>query len=220
MNVSDTRSFVLPLYGGDSGDDAFLGCSFFVNRQGWLATCSHNLQGGNSFCGRLMSTGEIYNLEEVRHHPKADFAVARVPTSSNGCLGRFQDRTRLGQELWATGYFKEAHTLALQQRTLRGYITRLLDDKPTWLRTGASALELSFPSVSGFSGAPVISHDMIIGMLFNNTESEVTVYKHEEVESDGRIQRERVARVQEFGLAHSISDLVVWAEELGVRFNT
>jgi hypothetical protein len=98
---------------------------------------------------------------------------------------------------------------------MKGHVVAVAD--PTEF---VDAYELSFPSPLGMSGAPVWCHYVdeasgekykgIAGVLFGSRESSIEVFKHEARDANGHVERERVLRVVELGLARRASRMVTF----------
>ena len=69
--------------------------------------------------------------------------------------------------------------------------------------------ELSFPALTGFSGAPVFWGDksVLIGMLYGNRETQLEVFSQSQVEKTLKTVKEKIFRTMEFGLMHTIDDI-------------
>jgi hypothetical protein len=105
--------------------------------------------------------------------------------------------------------------LTVDFRYLKGYVTRV-GPNDFALPTGHTILEVSFPSLPGFSGAPLFTDtNHLLGMLYGNLESAIEVFSTKEVSDAGEQYRETVHRVLELGLAHPVEQLSHWVSDLG-----
>lgn len=201
--------------------DEFNGSSFFVNGQGWVATCKHNLpdlSDDRHYTCHYLVDESIHELNDIRRHPRMDLAVGRVELSG-GYLTPHLDRLLLGIDVCAMGFVKRGiheGKLKVDIRFLKGYVTRV-GPNDFGLPTGPTLLEVSFPSLPGFSGAPLLTDtNQLLGMLYGNLESTIEVYSTKEVaDADGEF-RESIYRVVELGLAHPLDQLEQGVRDLGI----
>lgn len=64
----------------------YAGCAFFLNTFGLIATCAHiidGLKGSEVLVANYLVDHKFYFLEDVRRHPKVDFATARLKLCGN-----------------------------------------------------------------------------------------------------------------------------------------
>jgi hypothetical protein len=227
LNFAD---YILPLIvGRPEGDrrlslSRYAGVAFYLGTGGLVATCKHVVQE----CGvdevllsKNLATGSFEPVTNVKAHPTYDFAVAQVgPPIQNAHLPLCPTPVVLGTEVQALGFTSRGQSgkdLLVESRLFKGYISRL-SSTPS-LPNSRTTLEVSFPSLKGFSGAPVISGPKreVIGMLFSNHESTIEQFKYSEVRDEQQTFTESIHRVLEFGLAHSTSDMQTFLMDLGVR---
>lgn len=200
----------------------YAGVAFYLQSDSLLATCKHIIESvapGETLVAKNLQTGDIEILYEIKTHPKADFALCRTMSPApHDYFRHLLTPVQLGTDIQALGFTAagaEGKNLMVDARLLKGYVSRLSE---TATRPDArSTLELSFPSLRGFSGAPVIdAKNQLIGMLFSNHESTIELFKYEEVDDEKSRYRESVHRVQEFGLVQPIADIRRFSTELGV----
>ena len=203
-----------------------LGTAFHIGGGGMIATCSHIIKSKNDneelFALTATDQRTLAPLEEIICHPKYDFAVAKIdgpglpfPLIYSG------ERLYVGDELWAFSYFNAGssppgYAPNFQGRLFKGYIASLFHQE----RQGVSpsTCEISFPSIAGFSGAPLLHpRDCILGMLYGNSESTIELYRYEEVINQSNKRAESIHRLVEFGLAHSAMDIRRFLREMGIH---
>ena len=222
----NAKEFLLPLGiatpmgGARYSVDQFVGSSFFINGEGWVATCKHNLSelsAGQHYTCHYLRDGTIHELTDIRCHPKADLAIGRIDVRGE-YLTPHADRLLPGIDVCAMGLVKRGihdGLLAIDFRYLKGYVTRVGPNDFDF-PTGPTLLEVSFPSLPGFSGAPLITDtNQLLGMLYGNLESTIEAFSMKEVSRAGELYRETVHRVLELGLAHPLEQFTQWVEELG-----
>ncbi len=179
----------------------YCGCSFFISEERLLVTCRHVLEDNASPYVQDRN-GFSHRIFDISCHATLDLAVARVQGIEPGILTPLTCRLTLGGDLCAFAYLDDhmEGTAALLPTIAKGYIT-------TTPRTnqqcegGFGKYAVSFPSLAGFSGAPVTMFDQpyFAGMLFGNLESEITVFSNSEVNDDGSVWREQLVRVIDQG---------------------
>lgn len=229
----------------DPNDIHFGGSCFeFVSQgggRGWFATCGHIVDdcpdGQSLFICDAIKTLErepqFYPLRKVLRHSRVDFAALQIDSSSNdghwnpewGWFGPAQAGDLL-DDVSTAGWVVEPglRTTRLVNRRLKGYVTRVISSPDDIPGAGDSCLEVSFPSVVGFSGAALVapaddssSPDEIVGMMFQNHRSRVDEsLEHEFTDEEGTTERERIASIVNFGLAHPISVIRACLEGLNL----
>lgn len=204
--------------------ERFVGSAFFITGDGVIATCSHiidDLLNNEFLVYRNMATGEICKLEDINCHPKFDFAIARTNITESKFIQPCEKNVYLGLDVLTFGYTsigKLPNELKISTRMLKGYISRISIDNE--LPKTKETIELSFPSLSGFSGAPVWvwNTNNFAGMLFGNLESSIETFSFEErSESNSIITKEKIYRIMEFGLMHSMSTIKECIEYFGIN---
>ena len=204
-----------------------LGTGFHIGCSGTIATCRHIVQS----CGEgevlLALEGSIkkafFPLYDIQSHPKYDFAIAKIdrPDTVEFPLIYSGENLYVGDDLLAFSYFGIGGGGALQPpdlqgRLFKGHIVSIHQREIPGV--SPTTCELSFPSISGFSGAPLLHEkDCILGMLHGNLESSIEVYRYEEVVSPSIKNAESIHRVLELGLAHTAMDIRRFLNDLGVE---
>ena len=105
--------------------------------------------------------------------------------------------------------------LTVDIRYLKGYVTRV-GPNDFGFPTGPTLLEVSFPALPGFSGAPLFTDkNHLVGMFYGNLESTIEAYSTRELSEGGVEFRELIHRVVELGLAHPLEELDRGVRDLG-----
>jgi len=227
------RHCLLPLFAMDLADgipqdpkkSRYIGVSFHFNDMGNIATCSHivqSLQANESLVGVEMY-GEClcYKVEDIRCHKKYDFAVGRVgrtnyrPVAIHGKKDIY-----IGANLMAYGFTSNQVQNSKEEihpRLFKGHVVRT-HHEPI-LPVSKSTCEISFPSLKGFSGAPLLfdkEEASVAGMLFSNFESSITLHQLTEIDDKGNKFAEVAHRVVELGVAHTAFDIRCYLNDLGI----
>ncbi|KAB7664143.1 S1 family peptidase [Plesiomonas shigelloides] len=201
--------------------DRYAGVAFFVGSNGLIATCRHivqMVQEGEVLVGKSLNTGNIQPIYDIRVHDKYDFALGAFmgqrdyevfPMDGEDCLP--------GHDVRAFGFNnlgKVESNVQVYARMLKGYVvsTHVTSDHPE----AKTTTEVSFPSLKGFSGSPLVSTETgkLAGMMFSNHESSIEVHSFMDIEDNGDKFKESIYRMIELGLAHSISDINQFISEL------
>ncbi len=209
----------------NQGDiERFAGSAFYINSHGTIATCSHiveSLQEDEFLIAKELRTGTFLEIKNICRHEKYDFAVGQVDVSNNLFFKPVMDELLIGDDVGAVGftvYGKIGKDVRVDTRMLRGYISRISNQCQGNMR-GKSTFEVSFPSLTGFSGTPITTHNgsFLAGMLYNNVESSIEVFSFSEVNENGEKYSEKIHRIIEFGAAHSINDIKSFLADLKIN---
>ncbi len=219
--MSTAYDLLLPLYEGALVDGDFtqapnyLGMAFFIHENGSIATCSHVIQAAkdsNNIVGIMMGTHEIVTLNNIQCHETYDFAIARSSATNVICLPLVTDQEFVpGRDVMAMGITNDGIKDGITQsccRLKKGYIVRTHGE--TTLKHMRYLHEISFPSLSGYSGTPLLmgapaSH--IIGILHSNNESTIELDNFSEINNKGQEFSQEIHRIVEYGLVHSPADI-------------
>ncbi len=150
-------------------------------------------------------------------HEKDDFAVILIPVKNSKHFTMRYDQVVLGLNIISYGFLNGGlnnKTIKVDYRVMKGHVSRIDSNHPQ--HRGTQIIETSFPSLSGFSGAPIFcEHTLdLVGMLFGNVESSIEVFSFKDFSEDGReIIKESVNRIVELGLAHTTDALVGYLKE-------
>lgn len=221
--------YIFPLFSAGRGEDVlhihrFLGCGFWLNDQGWFATCKHVIENlGTSqapFIGQVSGARSdyLFPVLESISHATFDVAVGRAsPKAVGGVLNRYDGPVPLGLEIQAFGYTdsgKNAGRYQVDPRLLRGHTTRVADE--SFGLPSPSLIEVSFGSPSGFSGTPLLVNTEVVGILYSNLDSRLEAYSIQETTEGESQYREVAYRIYEYGIAHRFSDLYSFFAQCGV----
>lgn len=206
--------------------ERYIGTCFFIGDNGQIATCGHiveNKQDDDFIYGKNLNTNEIDMIYDLKVHPKYDFAIGYFRKHKDHKVFNFgKMKHAAGMDVRTFGFTdagKDGKDINIVPRLFKGNIVGYgLGPKVPKSR---STVELSFPSLSGFSGSPLLNEhtDELIGMLFHNTESRIEVYSNSEIDEDGKITKESVNRIVELGLAHSIEDIIQFISDLKINLS-
>ncbi len=202
----------------------FAGAAYFLRPNGLIATCGHvvdALAAGEVLVGQDLVTGTKGQVSVVRRHPKYDFAVCYFHNrGSPKILKHYYDSVPLGLDVQAFGFTSDGASgkdLKIIPRLFKGSVVGH-SSEPS--QAGArSKLELSFPALKGFSGAPLFSTEgglQLAGMIYGNHESTIEQYAYTEVRSDSEHMTERVHKLVELGLAHTAADIDQFILDLSI----
>lgn len=230
------RYSILPLYAAklkngkptdNVNDLRYLGVSYHFNDQGNIATCKHiveSLVAGETLVAIEMH-GEClaYRVEDIRCHQKYDFAVGYVGRKNYQVVPiHGKKEIYIGDDVAAYGFTSDGIVNGMSTvvpRLFKGYITRTYH-VPV-VSDAKSLCEVSFPSLNGFSGTPIIFTNKaegasLAGMLFSNFESTISLHSFNEVDDNGDKFSEQIHKVVEFGIAHTAYDVRTFINDLGI----
>lgn len=234
VNAAD---YILPLVVGKRVSDnsfkeldRFAGTGFYIGADGLVATCSHitaSIKSDELLMAYDIHQKKFFDLTELNCHPLMDFAIARIGVKNNKSLKLLNTKKRpivLGTNVSSFGYINAGRVgsdLRLEDKYFKGYIS-FIGNKPDSSMKCRTVCELSFPSLTGFSGAPVFWGDkgILTGMLYGNRETNIEVFSHSEVEDNGKSFRKKIFRTMEFGLMHTVDDIKSFSEDIGMRVTT
>jgi len=196
--------------------DRFAGCAFNLTADGSIATCSHIARQVGSdeiLVAQDTNDDKLYPVSEISYHKNLDFAVGHIERPQCLLPQPFAGQVLPGLDVFAMGHSsagKEDKTIKTERRYFKGYVTQTTDQ--------SVVVELSFPSLPGFSGAPVWvwGNGEFAGMLFGNHESTIEIHSFEERREDDSTATERIYRVIEFGLMIPVSSVTDCCREMGV----
>jgi hypothetical protein len=201
--------------------DRYAGVAFFIGEEGKVATCKHiveMVQEGEVLLGKDLISGDIDVIYNLKSHPQYDFAIGNfIKHKTYKCFELCDTDYLPGHDVRAFGFTnigREERSVRVSARMLKGYVVSHSDTSTHPL--ACSTTELSFPSLKGFSGSPLVSLDTgkIAGMLFSNHESSIEVHSLTEVEENGDKFAESIYRIVELGLAHSAKDILKFIQDI------
>jgi hypothetical protein len=223
--MMDSGQYVWPILelednNGTLGLRRYSGCAFFVGDENILVTCRHVIED-NSLPYVQDPNGHSHRILNPLYHQVLDLAVAHVPGINPGRLSPLTCRLTLGADLSAFAYLD--HNMdgqfAILPTIAKGYITELPRTVDECDR-GCGKYAVSFPSLSGFSGAPLTMFDQpyFAGILFGNHQIDITVFSNEEINDDGKVWKERLVRVIDQGQMIGYGDIMKLIEQYQVKF--
>lgn len=202
--------------------DRYAGVAFFIDGgDGKVATCKHiveMVQEGEVLLGNNLISGEVDAIYNIKKHPLYDFATGNFKKHHSYKIFPILDREyNPGHDVRAFGFTnigRKGSNVKVNARMLKGYIvSHAVESEHPQAKT---INEVSFPSLKGFSGSPLVSEEngSLVGMLFSNHESSIEVHSFIDVEDNGEQFKESIYRIIELGLAHSAKDLIQFIEDL------
>jgi hypothetical protein len=205
------------------GPARHLGMAFFIGSNGEIATCKHVIQSiksGEMFLANSISRDQkssfVFN---IKTHRKYDFATAQVDWKDTQAIPLSKaEQPYIGDDIvafGATSFGVIAGEIQIHLRLFKGYIVRT--HHTPILSDAKSTCEVSFPSLSGFSGTPLISQgkeESVAGMLFSNYESTIQIHKNISIKDDGNEYSEEIHKVIELGVAHKAKDIQEFIQDM------
>jgi len=209
--------------------DRYLGCGFFLNEDGYFATCAHVVKAikpGEGLGLMRANTNQVIFVQSVNSHSEFDFSILKVNYKPNHVLVFHENEVVTGNDVYAFGYYnsrRDGDDLKISFQIFKGYVSSEWYHEGT-LDAEKAVFQLSFPVLNGFSGAPLFINQEVCGMLFVNRETSITVShsKYEEVveeENKKTLTVEKVQRIYEAGVAHQIKHVLSWVRGLGIKVN-
>jgi hypothetical protein len=209
------------------------GTAFFINDGGVLVTAAHVIRNatasicsGDQYVGICAkdpgSTGNVVaTIDAHTFAPEPwDVAVGVVSCKSPTILALGNIAVDVSSLVSTYGYpenalNKRGPAIWMQVRGHQGYVQRPIgEDDTSVIEHHPSSFELSFPISRGMSGSPLIMggspRNVAVGVCVGSWPSELVDYSTETVEADGTKFREKVVRVEQFGIAHDLRPLLEW----------
>lgn len=239
-NTPFLQSVVAPIGRYTETDAAFIvhkihGTGFFVGTGGHFFTARHVLEDAFAEATSLGQKVGIFPLQETplgkknisiqiktyeRAPDQIDIAIGCTPYCCKSFLRLASPDVEVWQDVATLGYAEDVmnktdEKYEIQQRVHKGYIQRKIPADRIRLGPKADSFELSFKITAGMSGSPLFIHkgefDVVIGVCVGTSRSQIVDYEHIEIIDGGITYKERILRVEEFGLAHDIRPLMQWA---------
>lgn len=201
--------------------DRYAGVAFFIGENGRIVTCKHiveMVQEDEMLLGQNLITGEIAPISNLKLHPTYDFATGNFSRYLETSVLELDEVTLLpGEDVRVFGFTnigQKNNIVRMNARMLKGYVVSQANtsEHPHALTT----TELSFPSLKGFSGSPLLSEETgkVVGMMFSNHESSIEIHSITDIEENGEKFSEQIHRIIELGLAHSSKDLISFLRDI------
>jgi len=190
--MRDSSEYVVPIFAFGTGEDGaetrrFIGSGFFVRSPETIISCRHVLEKPSaqeiSFRTYHFKSNSWHEISDIWLHPKMDIAIGTTKEFGAKVWRPFTGTLTLGGDVSVFSYLEDdlGGRVAILPSTSKGYIV----NQPVGLNAmvGMGVYTLSFPSLPGFSGSPVEVFDSscFVGMLFNNRQTDITVFSFEEV---------------------------------------
>jgi len=207
--------------------DRFAGTGFYLGANGVVATCEHivsSIDADEMIMAYDIKSHTFFQLNHVKCHPSMDFAVARIQVKNNSYFKLLSTQKRsipLGTDVSSCGYINAGRVgsaLRLEDKFFKGYIS-FIGNRPDPSAHCRTLCELSFPTLVGFSGAPVFYKDqnLLFGMLYGNKETRIEVASSPETAENHRASTAKKYRTMAFGLMHTIDDIISFLADMGLR---
>lgn len=230
LNVTNA---VLPLLKGNRMADGtinatgYLGSATVIGNE--ICTCKHVIES-------IDYVNEVVLTKWIPHepnspwvvftgadiHPRYDFAVLKSTRSHPLESLPLADIQDMGLQVYVFGFHDDGVNMQIDgqklykvaPRAFFGNVVRFFNESNNM---SSSVCELSFPTLSGFSGAPVISSglDSIVGMVYGNVEQKIQVHSKYELREGKMEFSETVNRILELGLFHSVNCIKRCLVDLG-----
>lgn len=208
----------------------FIGSATIIGNT--VCTCSHVIESidfkKNAVISRWNPSdedGQFFEFSGAKLHPKYDFATLQTNESPPlDSLPLSEQILDMGPLVRAIGFHDDGYRInpdgrkmfQVAPRSFFGNVVRVYEVPSN---KSPSQCELSFPTLSGFSGAPVFSNgfDSIVGMIYGNIEQKIQVYENYELVDGEKRYSETVNRILELGLFHSTQSIKSFLADLAKK---
>ena len=210
----------------------------FLTARHVVENCEADIKDHGGVAALVMSNEEHPEVRfagrvERRFFPDKpyDVAVGTVRRKSKGYFV-FDSGVKawMWEDVYTAGYPVSATTrrngdIRIDARGLKGEILRRLPAGDILIHPHPDIIEVSFAITRGMSGAPLVmrnAHDqngnpipyfVLLGVCVGNEPSQIVDFSHTEVQDGGKEFKERIARIEEYGLVHDIRPLKDWKPE-------
>ena len=226
--------YILPLVIGKKNSknpfaqlNRFVGTAFYIGANGVIATCGHIAStpaSDEDLMAYDPNLQRFLKLEMLQIHSKMDFAIARTGVKHNKYLRLVKTKMHpieLGTNISSFGYINAGRVgadLRLEDKYFKGYISFIGINPDSTLKC-RTVCELSFPTLSGFSGAPVFFENKksLVGMLYGNRESQIEVFSNSLADIKAKAKTRKQSRTMALGLMHTVNDIVTFLEDMGIK---
>jgi hypothetical protein len=217
--------------------DRLHGTGFFISNDGFCLTARHVIEVGGADCDQnggelgicpIKDDGAgswVAKIIDQEFAPEPfDIALLRTQHMSHTFFRINDCQVDNWKDVATSGYpagivRQEAGRFFMQQRAHKGYIQRLIP--PNTLpnkQRHPRCFELSFPITLGLSGSPLFVHagsfDYLVGVCVGTVESRIVAYETLEYQDNAMKLHEKVAKIEEFGIAESMDPLLDWKPRL------
>jgi hypothetical protein len=209
------------------------GTAFMVNDWGIFLTAAHVLSeaiqhaaaNGSEvgLCGKTDGGyGEDSIIARVFKHELApkpfDVAIGATQYSTRGPLKLGAREVAPWQDVATLGYPLSSKiedgddAIWMNMKVHRGYVVRTTLPRDMSIGEHPNGIELSFLLSPGMSGSPVftVPDEVVVGIGVGSFSSELTDAFIEEIDEDGRTYKERRVKIEQFGFAHDLRELLGW----------
>jgi hypothetical protein len=215
------------------------GTAFFINEAGIYLTAGHVVR---AVVTSATQSNQVYGLNVKGHSATNNLftpllAYEFAPAPFDIAIGIVDHRSKswftpytgpkiegwldiatLGYPASALNTSPEKFNIHL--RLLKGYVQRPIsaDELPAHI-PHPDCFELNFPIPNGLSGSPLFTpqgtgQQQLVGVCVSSFDSEIVVDEVSEIDDRGNRFSERRARIEQYGIAHSILPLLDWAPPL------
>lgn len=199
----------------------FVGTCFFIDNKGSVLTCAHIIEDLNE--KEKLFSFDIRNnkpvpIKVVYKHETADFVICQLFNTTSKFFTLGHGQVMLARDVASYGYLNNGVSdgvINIDYRVMKGHVSRVDSQGSRRFRSN-KIIEVSYPSLAGFSGAPIFDTDNLelVGMLFGNVESSIEVFSVSEMSEEGNEKyAEKIHRIIEYGIGHSIDTIVRYLEE-------
>ena len=204
----------------------FAGTGFGVEKSGLILTAAHvvaNAINAQEIYVQLHA-GKFLRAYSMILHPTADVAALLFKPDHSlpfFKLGNPPTEIReffLGTEVLSYGYpftRENPDKVKLEPRLMSGYIQRNFCHEQG--NYSFHAYELSFPSILGQSGSPILlanDIDSAIAVLTTNFESSIVIDSYEEYDEGGQKEIHKIKKVISYGIGAALWPLADWIRSL------
>lgn len=224
---------LLPLLRGSFSDRGrpeamgFIGSASIIEKK--VCTCSHVIEQIDFEREIVLTKWNPHIPEEpwvifsgAIVHPRFDFAVLQTDQSPpHPSIPIFDGILDMGLQVYAFGFHDDGFCITSDRRkdyqvAPRSFLGNVVRVHQFPNNKSPSLCELSFPTLSGFSGAPVLATGLeaVVGMIYGNVEQKITVHERYELRDGNMEFSETVNRILELGLFHSAATIRQLVSEL------
>jgi len=227
FNVRNEKCFINKLYG----------TAFFISSEGYFLTARHVIENAlselsdkDTYIGLCVKGKNLENrMASLLHYEYApdniDVAIGKIDYKTLNEFMILDAEISIWQDVATLGYPENAllntdsGSLFIKTRAHKGYIQRIIDpNEISNLGNHKRLFELNFSITTGLSGSPLFTNHKeklrLIGICTGSYSSEIVEFYREEIEENGTPFKEKRVKVEQFGIAQNIHDLLKWAPQL------
>ena len=169
--------------------------------------------------GKNLDSNILGQISNIKVHPKYDFAIGQFIGRTNHSVFKFGIvDAYLGKDIRSIGFNsagKLGNNVNAEVRLFKGNVIRY-SNSPL-LKISKSIMELSFPSLEGFSGSPVLDElsGDLLGMLYYNQEYNAgQLETGENKNNSGMKHIHTISKIVDMDLSHTIEDIKSFLKDL------